>query len=272
MKRVITFIILFIMPLSLYASAPQKELVFSTHNYPPFSFVDESNNATGPFVDILTLACKRLNYKCEFISVPNRRSKLMLKNLQAQGNFPMGWNIDRNEWLYFSIPLMKMQYGFFQPEGAKKTIKSLNDLQKMQIAVFGPSNASFQLIKIQQQMIKDGLREFDIVLLTDANGTGVKMIENNRIDGYFANTLQARARLKQFNLHHVNLAFLQSESPYFIGFNKIQLSSEQIALFNKALLDLYQEHDQFKDILKPYNIDPILITPEILSRFNIITD
>lgn len=108
MKRVVTFIILFIMPLSLYASAPQKELVFSTHNYPPFSFVDESNNATGPFVYILTLACKRLNYKCEFISVPNRRSKLMLKNLQAQGNFPMGWNIDRNEWLYFSIPLMKM--------------------------------------------------------------------------------------------------------------------------------------------------------------------
>jgi len=51
----------------------------------------------------------------------------------------------------------------------------------------------------------------------------------------------------------------------------VQLADEAgIATLNKLAHIIWPI--TFKDILKPYNIDPILITPEILSRFNIITD
>ncbi|MBQ4833322.1 transporter substrate-binding domain-containing protein [Pseudoalteromonas sp. MMG010] len=272
MKAILSLVYCLIMPFTLAAAkAEQLTLTFSTHNYPPFSSIDQDNNPTGPFVDILSLACNELDYQCHFISVPNRRSKLMLENNQVQANFPMGWNTERDHQLYFSIPLMNMQYGFFYSnDSLKEPITSLADIQTLNVGVFGPSNASYQLEKLKQKMHSQGLKEFSITLITDANGTGVKMLDHKRIDAYFANNLQAKTHLAQFGLDNIQHAFTYSEHPYFVTFNKIQTSRLQLIQFNQTLYKLYVAHNQFKDILAKYNIETVSITPQLLMQYNII--
>jgi polar amino acid transport system substrate-binding protein len=250
------------------AMAADGKLTFSTHNFPPFSY-SKDGKIVGPFVDIIDAVCKEVRYQCTYELLPNRRSKLVLEDGTVNGNFPLGWNKERDTWLWFTIPLMKTVYGFFAHGGSQLKYNSLKDIEGLTIGVFGPSNTSASLTQIQKRMTSDGLKPIEIDMHPNADGTGLKMVAAGRYPLYYSNKelgLQVIADQKISNVKYVGT---ERELLYFAGFAKKHNNKQIIDDFNHAAIKLANQ-GVFAKLLERYGIEPARWDDDTLKKHNIV--
>ena len=246
----------------------EGKLTFSTHSFPPFSNV-QNEKAAGPFVDIIDAVCKEIDFDCEYHNMPNRRSKQTLKDGTVNGNFPLGWNKERDQWLWFTIPLMKTEYGFFSKADSGLEYTNQKDIQGMTVGVFGPSNSSHSLKKIQQQMEGQALKPIQIEMHPNADGTGLKKVALGRIQLYYVNRDVGFSRIKQFNISGVRYAGKQKELYYFAGWAKEHNDKAVIDKFNRAAIKL-SNGGVIAKLLEKYDIDPARWDDKTLAKYNIV--
>ena len=237
-------------------NATEGKLTFSTHSFPPFSHVQD-NKVVGPFVDIIDAVCQEIDLDCEYHNMPNRRSKQTLKSGAVNANFPLGWNKDRDAWLWFTIPLMKTEYGFFSRAGGTLKYTRLEDIEGMRVGVFGPSNTSHSLEKIREQMKAQGLKPIQIDMHPNADGTGLKKVAAGRLQFY------------NVSVDVVWYAGKQKELDYFAGFAKEHNYKAVIDKFNSAARKLSNEGVIAK-LLAKYDIDPARSDDNTLAKYNIV--
>ena len=252
---------------STNAFAENNKLTFSTHDFAPFSCKDQGKVA-GPFVDIINAVCQEMGIAVGYKLLPNRRSKNVLKTGEVNGNFPLGWNKGRDEWIYFTIPLMTTEYGFFVRKDNPMKYQGIKDIEGYKVGVFGPSNTSNSLAKIQKGMKEGGLSPITIDLQANATGSGMKKLVGKRFDAYYVNKDVGFYRAKQFNIKGFRYTGAQKSLFYFAGFAKEHNSKEMVDKFNKAALKLYKS-GVFAKILKKYGIAPAKVDDTILKKYKI---
>jgi polar amino acid transport system substrate-binding protein len=250
------------------ANAAEGKLTFSTFSFPPFSDF-QGNKVVGPFADIIDAVCHKIDIACEYQNMSNRRSKQTLKDGTVNGNFPLGWNKERDGYLWFTIPLMKTEYGFFVKADSTFEYKKLKDLEGMTVGVFGPSNTSYSLQKIREQMKAQGLRPIEIDMTPNADGTGLKKVAAGRVQLYYVNRDVGFYRMKQLNVSGVRYAGKQKELYYFAGFSKDHNYKAVIDKFNAAARDLSNEGVIAK-LLEKYHIDPARWDDKTLAKYNVV--
>ncbi|GLT19821.1 hypothetical protein GCM10007938_36040 [Vibrio zhanjiangensis] len=252
----------------LVAVFPSYALDFSTFNFPPFSQQDQSGEVSGPFVGIIKDICKEMNEPCTFEMVPNRRLKMKVANGEVTGGFPYGWNAERAKTLYFSVPFMLTEYGVFVSNKNQTQISGLSDMQGFHVGVFGPSNTSKSLDKLQAKMEQDGLKPITIKLQTDPKGQLVKMVNHGRIDAIYNNKAVTMYRAKELN-EDIRYAWKDKELLYFVAFPKEKTDINLVKRFNQAALKLFSQSGYLDGLLTPWSILPPPLTDDVLDKYDI---
>lgn len=232
-----------------------EELSISVHDFPPFVTVDEGR-VTGVFVDIVDRVSAATKIDTKIYLYPNRRSKSVLKEGKVNANFPLGWNKERDKWLYWSLPLMSTEYGFFTRVSERDEFNEIDDFSGQKVGVFGPSNTSYSLEMLSEELEARGLEPLHIQMLPNSNGQNFRKLMDNRIDAVFHNQDTGRSQLERFNIKGVVYAFGAKKINYYIGFSKEHTDKKLVDRFNLGLEKL-QSSGELGDIVRRYNLRPI---------------
>lgn len=261
--KFISLVLVLILSQSTYAKTH-----FSHHSFPPFTY-SENGESKGSIIELVRRVCLEMNEECTFSFLPNRRAKQYMEQGMVSGTIPLGWNTERDQWIYFSVPLLTTSYSFYAQEGSTFTFNQLSDLEGKTIGVFGPSNTQYTLEKIRDEMISQKLIPFRIDDHPNADGRGLIKLANGRYDLYFVNQDVAEYRIKNLHIKGIKNIGLGKKLEYSIGFAKEHNNPNFITHFNKTILSLYQNGD-FKPIWNKWGAIPGSIDKAHLNKLNIL--
>ncbi len=228
-----------------------KTLTFNTQDFPPFSYKVNSK-VNGPAVAIIKAVCEKINIDCSFRLLPWTRAQKEVRAGKANAMFVIGWNKARTEWLYFSHPIMKTEYGIFVKDDNPLEFKEVSDVKGYRIGVYGPSNTSKSLEKIQAEV-----GNIEIEMRPD-DEAGFKKLSANRVDAVFSNRDVGMAMIAKINLKNLRYAGKHRELNYYIGFSKEFNDKVLVDQFNDAYMKLYK-NGSIKKILNSYYLEPAII-------------
>jgi polar amino acid transport system substrate-binding protein len=231
-----------------------ETLYLVTFNYRPFSVCEHKTLKKSFFKDIVDAACSEAKMSCLVECFPNRRAKSMLKSGAAHGNYPLGWNIDREQWLHRSPSINFAEHIFYKRDS--DNINNINDFANKKIGVFGPSNLSWTLDKIQQKMAKTTGEQFDISVLPESNGNNMKKLSFGRIDGVFINGDMGYHQIKDLGIKNVNRAFVFKEYNQYIGYSKEKNTGKRLELINKfnRAIETIKKNGILSNIIQAYEM------------------
>ncbi len=226
--------------LRAYASVTTT-LIFNTQEFPPFSY-QEKGVVKGPAAEIINRVCQAMAIECRLRLLPWSRSQKEVREGKANAMFVIGWNKKRAQWLYFSPPLMQTEYGFFVHQSNPLTYNSPESIQGYNIGVFGPSNTSRSLEKIQHTMKQQSLNPISITMKHDDIPVFKMLDGNNRgLNSVFSNRAVGNAIIKAHELKHLRYAGTTKKLNYFIGFSMTYNDKHIIDQFNHTYKTLYQQ-------------------------------
>ncbi len=228
-----------------------QNLVFNTQDFPPFSYKIDGE-IKGPGVDIIEAVCEKINVDCSFRLLPWTRAQKEVKAGKANAMFVIGWNKTRAEWLYFTPPILKTEYGFFVKDDNPLEFKDESDIKGYKVGVFGPSNTSKSLEKI-----KANIGDLNIDMRPD-DESGFKKLSGGRVEAVFSNRDVGAAMIKKINLTNLRYAGKQRELNYYIGFSKNFNDKSIVDKFNNGFMELYKD-GTIKKILDKYFMEPAVI-------------
>lgn len=228
-------------------------LYIVTHHFPPYSSC-EGKLVTASFIkDIIDQACRVGELSCVLECFPNRRSKAMLKSGLAHGNYPLGWNKDREKWLHWSPKINSSEYGFFINN--KKSYKTIEDFIGKTIGVFGPSNTHKTLLNIQKELSETQGKTFTISVQPSSTGINMRKLSVDRLDGVFINRFIGDLQLQKLGITNIDYSFPVKKLNYYIGFSKENKGEKKILIdkFNQSL-ELMHKNKSIKDIVKKHKL------------------
>jgi polar amino acid transport system substrate-binding protein len=250
--------------LSSFIIQAEGTITFSSHDFAPF-IVTGKDSPTGAFVDVIRAICKETKKTCSTIMVPNRRSKQMLKNGDVNGAYPLGWNKKRTKWLYFSVPLLTTQYGFFTQADRTLDFKDLSSIQGLSVGVFGPSNTLNTLEKIQKKMKEQGLNPIKIMVQANTKGSGVRKLSKKRFDLWFSNKQQAEYRIQEFKIKNIRYLSTHKSVEYYAAFAKAHNDLNFIKEFNRTAIKLVKD-GTIKSILDKYDMIASDLNEDLMNK------
>ena len=226
-----------------------SDLVFYTQEFAPFNY-SENGDVKGPAKAVIETVCQAASLSCSFKALPWGRAQSDVKSGEAHGLFVIGWNEGRAKWLHYSPPLMTTEYGFFVHSDDLDKISSLDDFNSRTVGVFGPSNTSKSLEKLQKSLtsMKISMTADDIA--------GFKKLEAKRVDAVFSNREVGLDMVKKLGLKNVKYVMKQRELNYFIGLSKEFTDQELVDRFNGKFTELY-ETGEIPTVLKSFNMQPV---------------
>jgi len=190
----------------------------------------------GPAAEIIRTICRRAKMDCVLRARPWRRAILEVRKGVAQGLFVIGWNKPRTEWLHFSPPLLQTEYGFFVNAGNKKALSKLIDFNGARVGVFGPSNTSYSLEKIRDEI----LPEITIDMAPD-DPSGFKKLAANRVTAVYSSHEVGKAIIAEHRIEGLRYALAHRKLNYFVGLSKQYTPPALWGKFNSMALELHKE-------------------------------
>ncbi|MCP4022583.1 MAG: amino acid ABC transporter substrate-binding protein [Desulfobacteraceae bacterium] len=232
-------------------SASAQSLVFNTQDFPPFSYKIK-DRVCGPAVQIIEKVCEKIGVGCVFRLLPWRRAQQEVKEGTAHAMFVIGWNKARDEWLYFSPPIMQTEYGVFVNNSNPLEFRDIFDIKGYTVGVYGPSNTSRSLEKIKAKV-----GNITIDLQPD-DESGFRKLDISRINAVFSNKDVGYAMIKKMKLNNLRYAGTYKSLNYYIGFSKQFNDKNQVTLFNAAFMELYR-NGTIKKILSEHRMQIAVI-------------
>jgi len=240
----------------LLMPAEGAELKFVTHDFPPFSY-ESGGTLSGAAIDIVRQTCSEIEMSCPIELLPWKRAQFKVKRGKVQAMLVIGWNNKRAQWLSFSPPLLKTQYGFFVNSSNPLDYRSLSDIAGAKIGVLESSNTLDHLNIIRQQMIESKLEPISIQGIHD-NNLVFKMLDNEgrNIEMLYSNRDVGNTVIAQHNLKNVRYAGPHEELYYYIGFGRKHADMELVERFNSGFIKL-QQAGVIQGILAQYNLEGV---------------
>ena len=233
--------------LSLAKSTDGAELKFNTQMFEPFNY-DLGGVVSGPTADIIRRVCSEMKLTCTFNLLPWRRAQEEVANGIAQGLFTIGWNEERAKTLYFSPPILKTEYGFFVRSDNHLNFKHASDVKGYTVGVFGPSNTSFYLEKIKEE-IKDLTID-----MTPEDETAFKKLSLGRVDAVYSNKDVGFFLMEKLNLKNLRYAGFHIGLKYYVGFSQKFTDKKLVDQFNASFRSLHKR-GVIQEILAKYKMD-----------------
>jgi len=233
--------------------AKDTELIFNTQEFSPFNY-SSSGKAAGPVLEVINAVCAKLKISCIHKVMPWRRAQKEVRDGDADGLFVVGKNKSRESWLYFSLPIITTEYGFFVLKSNTKTFKTLDDIQGYKVGVFGPSNTSNSLLKISEKLEDDNKTPLDIRTLYDDTLVFKQLNSETRgLQAVYSNKDVGNDLIKKLNLKNLKYMGKQKELNYYISFSKKTVSKEMVDKFNQVLRNMHL-NNELKYILEKYSL------------------
>jgi polar amino acid transport system substrate-binding protein len=236
--------------LALLLSAPvtAKDLFFVGQEYPPFNW-SEGSEVKGGVVEVMKMACERLEHHCKFGIVPLARGISMLKNGTADGVMSLIPNSDRTAFSLFSPTLVVSNVGYFGVKGKVKKLANLKELEGWTVGAVRASS-SLKIAAGNQKQLKNMTLEEEVNTETmlkklQHNRYGEKgvIIGDNAVLAYEAKKLDMELEL-----------VLDGEAQAFMtAFSKKSVDAKTFADFTKTL-DAMKKSGEVKAILAKFGL------------------
>ncbi|WP_377194232.1 substrate-binding periplasmic protein [Ruegeria meonggei] len=160
-------------------------LRFVTLEFAPFIY-GENQQVAGPGRDVIAEACLRAGIACSFDIYPWRRAQELMKAGDADGMMVIGRNPAREEWLDFSPPLFRTEYGFFVAANNPLIYDEQSQVAGYRVGVFAPSNTETQLKGLREEQIAQQVEPIEIDGHPD-DAAGMRKLAANRLDAVYSN-------------------------------------------------------------------------------------
>ncbi|QYJ82678.1 substrate-binding periplasmic protein [Shewanella aegiceratis] len=249
--RILLLIMLLQLPLSSWAVASDLNIVY--HDFAPFSYEDNRGRAQGILVELTQAVCLQWPGRCNISIRPYRRAMHMFSSGEAKGIF-LGWNRERAESMWFSLPLVQTEYGFYTLNDFP--ITDLSQLAGKVIGVYGPSNTYTSLMRQQEKLKRLSLPPLLTDIYPQGDALPVRMLQKRRFDAYYVNKDVGRFYAGQVGLSQLHYLSAERAILYCVAFNKAFTDSETVRQFNHLFLRLLQE-GRLDKIYQKYQMQPI---------------
>ncbi len=217
-KRQTLYRIVLFMAMLLWVSACQTvtpKLKFNTQDFSPFSY-KTNGVVSGPVADVIRRVCAEAQIDCKLALLDWKAAQKEVIDGRADGLFVIGWNAPRTEWLYFTDPLLKTEYGFFTHKDSAFDFKSIDDLKGRTVVVYGPSNTLNTLKQLKSQL----RGKINIIVLPDSKSVFHKLSRDKTIDAAYSNRDTGRAFIARMGLKNLRYTGGHKELLYYAGISK----------------------------------------------------
>lgn len=252
MIRIATLVAILLSYLGTPASA--QDLRFVTLDFAPFIY-GEDQKVAGPGRDVIAAACEAAELDCSYDIFPWRRAQELMREGKADGMMVIGRNPEREEWLDFSPPLFRTEYGFFVSENRSGDPQDLAGIAGFKVGVFAPSNTAVQLEGLRDRMIAEGLEPLEIDARPD-DVSGFRKLAADRIDAVYSNRDRGRKVLVDNGLaEDVRYAMSDKGILYFAAIRKSFGKPEVSRRFFAGLSEVFA-NGRASEIIKAYELEP----------------
>ena len=242
---------------SCLLTAPVKAadvLRFVTLEFSPFIY-GENQEVAGPGRDVIAAVCDKAEIICRFDIYPWRRAQDLMKSGQADGMMVIGRNSKREEWLHFSPPLFRTEYGFFVHKDNALSYQEAAGIAGYRVGVFAPSNTATQLEGIRGAMAEKGLEPIEIDRRPD-DAAGFRKLAAGRLDAVFSNRDRGWDIVKAEGLDgEVRYAGPHKAIFYYSGITKDFPRQDLVERFFAAWRTLFEE-GAAQNIIEGYGLEP----------------
>ncbi|WP_020408461.1 substrate-binding periplasmic protein [Hahella ganghwensis] len=258
MKLIALSLLSLILGIAVSTVRAQPELSFVTQDFGPFQ-VDSDTGARGPAVEIVRRACEISRINCRVRLYPWRRALQLAHDAAVNGLFVIGRNPEREDWLYFSEPIIATEYGFFVPLNDTGNYERIDDFANLRVGVFGPSNTSRSLTQIAKK-----LGNLTMEMSPD-DLDGFRKLNANRIQAVYSNKSVGMYIRQQLSLTNIRYAHSDRKLLYYIGFVRAVTPKTIVDDFNEALREMNMM-GELQEILLRHNLTPaqLSISPKKL--------
>ncbi|MBU2705370.1 transporter substrate-binding domain-containing protein [Zooshikella marina] len=173
-----------LVPLSSYA----VEYKLFTEELPPYSF-KKGKELKGVSIDIVSMLFNKASLPYELKIVPLRRAFNMAKTQKYNCVFPVQRTQAREALFQWVSPTLITKTGFYTMEDSPHTIKTIDDVKKMEIGSYSGSAVVDYLEKLGYT-----------IRLTSKEENNVHKLANKRIDVWAADTITSSYYAKKNNV------------------------------------------------------------------------
>jgi polar amino acid transport system substrate-binding protein len=249
--KILISILLMLQPSDAFA----KDLLrFVTLEFEPFIY-GEDQKVAGPGRDVIAQVCVAADIDCTFDIFPWRRAQELIRSGDADGMMVIGRNPGREEWLYFSPPMFRTEYGFFVNAENSIDFEDISQIAGYRVGVFAPSNTATQLEGVRSKMIGAGIAAIEIDSHPD-DLAGLRKLAAGRVDAVYSNRDRGRGIISAQQLEgKVRYAGVHQEIFYYAGIAKEYSNRAAIDTFFEAWRELFRPETAQKIILS-YGLEP----------------
>jgi len=231
-----------------------EKIRFVTLEFAPFIY-GENQQVAGPGRDIIAAVCAEAKLDCSYDIYPWRRAQELMKNGDADGMMVIGRNPKREEWIRFSPPHFRTEYGLFVKADNEMHFTDLSQLEGLKVGVFEPSNTATQLQDIRDEMVARGLDPIEIDERPD-DASGFRKLAAGRIDAVYSNRDRGRQILEAEGLTAgVRYAGGHQGISYYAGFARSFPDQKLIDRFDAAWRELFRRGEA-QEIIESYGLEP----------------
>ena len=243
--------------LALLAGGPaaaQNALRFVTLEFAPFIY-GENQQVAGPGRDVIAAICEDAEIDCSFDIYPWRRAQELMKSGDADGMMVIGRNPGREEWLEFSPPMMRTEYGFFVGAGNALDYRSPDQVAGYRVGVFAPSNTETQLKGLRDEVVAMGAAPIEIDGHPD-DAAGMRKLAAGRLDAVYSNRDRGWGIVAAEDLEgRVRYAGADKEILDYAGITKAYPHPDVVERFFEAWRALYASGEA-REIIEGYGLEP----------------
>ncbi len=235
------------------ASAAEK-IRFVTLEFAPFIY-GENEQVAGPGRDLIDAVCEEAGIECSYALYPWRRAQKLMRDGEADAMMVIGRNPKREEWIRFSPPHFRTEYGIFVNADNAMDFNDIAQLEGFEIGVFAPSNTAVQLTRIRDEMEARGLDPIEIDERPD-DSSGFRKLAAGRIDAVYSNRDRGRQVIAAEGLAPgVRYAGGHQAILYYAGFARSFSDQELIDRFDAAWRALFRRGEAL-EIIRSYGLEP----------------
>ncbi len=234
--------------------AADDKIRFVTLEFAPFIY-GENQEVAGPGRDLIAAVCAEAHIECSYDIYPWRRAQELMKDGEADGMMVIGRNPKRAEWIRFSPPHFRTEYGIFVQADNDMDFGDIAQLEGLKVGVFAPSNTAVQLQAIREEMAASGLDPIEIDERPD-DSSGFRKLAAGRIDAVYSNRDRGRQILAAEGLTPgVRYAGGHQEIVYYAGFARSFPDQDLIDRFDAAWRELFRRGEA-QEIIQSYGLEP----------------
>jgi polar amino acid transport system substrate-binding protein len=237
----------------IFVEADDK-LRFVTLDFAPFIY-SENQSVAGPGYEIISAVCERAGIDCTFDIYPWRRAQELMRAGKADGMMVIGRNSKREQWIRFTPPHFRTEYGVFVRADNQLDITEVTALAGLRVGVFSPSNTATQLISISEKISNEGLEPINIEKRPD-DASGFRKLAVGRLDAVYSNRDRGYMIIEAEGLQNkIRYAGGHQGILYYAGFTRVFADTQLLDRFDKVWEAIFEEGEGQR-IIQKYGLEP----------------